>query len=124
MAKKPSLTDTNFLAHIFGPKRHPQPSGIRKTHLSGVKGGRSKLRLAAFNRMSPVNQEMLKRAGLREDYLKGNASLSEARRALRPQAVSLGVAKPIRVKGTGGIIYTPLDAQVAAHLKRTIRDAG
>src|SRR3954463_15769083 len=94
MAKKPSFTDTNFLAHIFGPKRHAQPSGIRKTRLTGVKGGRSKLRLAAFNRMSPVNQEMLKRAGLRDDYLKGNASLAEAKRALRPQAVRLGVAKP------------------------------
>lgn len=126
MAKKPSLNDQSFLAHLFGPKRNPQPSGLRKTHLSGTRGGRSKGRLAAFNRMSPVNQELLKRSGLREDYLRGNVSLGIARQSVRPQAVSLGVAKPPRPSTSplSYVIKTPLDARVAAHLKGTVRAEG
>lgn len=126
MAKRPPLNDTSFLGHLFSPKRNPAPTGLRKTHLTGTKGGRVKGRLAAFNRMSPVSQEVLRRSGKREDYLKGQSSLSEAKAALRQQAVSLGLAKPTRPKTAGRITYarTALDAKVAKFIKDTVRSAG
>lgn len=125
MAKRPPLSDQSFLAHVFGPKRNAQPSGIRKTHLSGTRGGRTKARLAAFNRMSPVNQELLKRSGLRDGYLRGEYKLGDAKEALRAKAVSLGVAKPRRPRTPiGPVIRTPLDERVARYLKIVIRGEG
>lgn len=121
MAKRPPLTDKSFLGHLFSPKRNPKPSGIRTVSLKGTRGGRTKARLASFNRMSPTNQEMLKRAGMREQYLKGEVTLSDAKHALRPKAIQLGVARPVRGQV---IIRTGLDVRVAAHLKYTIRSAG
>lgn len=124
MAKRPRLSEQSFLAHLFSPKKNPSPTGIRKTHLSGVKGGRSKGRLAAFNRMSPVSQELLKRSGLREAYLRGEAKLSDAKTALRPAGIRLGVAKPVRPRIPRVVIRTDLDARVAQHLKYVIRAEG
>lgn len=125
MAKYPSLSDRSFLGHLFSPKRNPKPTGLRKTSLTGLKGGRNKGRLTSFNRMSAVNQETLKRAGMRDQYLRGETTLADAKRALRPQAIQLGVAKPVRRRGPiQAIIRTPLDARVAAHLKYTIRAEG
>jgi hypothetical protein len=122
MAKHPSLSDRTFLGHLFSPKRNPKPTGLRKTSLTGLRGGRNKARLAAYNRMDPVKQELLKRAGMRDQYLRGEATLAEAKRALRPQAIQLGVAKPVRRRGPiQVVIRTPLDARVAAHLKYVIR---
>lgn len=120
MPKRPSLSDVSFLGHLFSPAKHPQPSGIRKTTLTGTRG-RNKGRLAAFNRMKPVSQELLKRAGMRDQYLKGEVSLADAKKAMRPAGIRAGVAKP--VKGSGPTIRTSLDARVAAHLKYTIRQA-
>jgi hypothetical protein len=126
MAKRPSLSEQSFLGHVFSPKKNPKPAGIRKTTLTGVKGGRTKGRLNAFNRMSPTNQELLKRAGMREQYLKGEVKLGDAKAALRPKAVSLGVARPGRPRpgSIRAVIRTPLDARVAAHLKHVVRSAG
>jgi hypothetical protein len=127
MARRPHNSEHNFLAHIFGPKRNPKPVGLRKTHLSGVKGGRTKARLAAFNRMSPVNQEILRRSGMREEYLRGESKLGDAKLKLREIGVRLGVAKPtaaMRANVPAHLIVTPLDRLVAAHLKRTIRAEG
>jgi hypothetical protein len=125
MAKRPALNDTSFLGHLFSPKKNPLPAGIRKTHLSGTRGGRTKARLAAFNRMSPTSQELLRRSGKRESYLKGETSLSEAKASLRQAAVSLGVAKPLpKRKNTGRVTRTALDIKVAAYITETVRNAG
>lgn len=125
MAKRPSLSDTSFLSHIFSPKKHAQPTGLRKTHLSGKQW--QKRRLASFNRMSAVQQETLKRAGKRDAYLKGESTLAEARRTLRESAVRLGVAKPVRTRSAAPKVgfqrRTALDKLVAEHIIRTLRDA-
>jgi hypothetical protein len=129
MAKRPALTDSSFLSHIFSPKKAAQPTGLRKTHLSG-KGWNGR-RLRAFNRMPAVNQEILKRSGQRDAYLKGETSLADAKRSLRPKAISLGVAKPTRSRtpGTARAASTParitaLDRLVRNHINQTLRDAG
>lgn len=125
MALRPSLTDQSFLGYIFSPKKHPKPTGLKKIGLSGLRGGRTKARLNAFNRMSPAHQELLKRAGMREQYLRGEVTLTDAKSALRPQGISLGVARPLRSTGTTRVVIrTPLDLRVAAHLKHVLRSAG
>jgi hypothetical protein len=124
MAKRPALTDTSFLAHIFSPKKSALPTGLRKTHLTGKNWDQRRLR--AFNRMPAVNQEILKRSGNRDAYLKGTVSLADAKRSLRPKAISLGAAKPVRTKAAKAatIRRTALDNLVRQHLTKTIRDAG
>jgi hypothetical protein len=125
MAKRPALSEDSFLKHLFSPKKNPLPTGIRKTTLKPAKG-RTKARVAAFNRMSPANQELLKRAGLREAYLQGKASTKDAKSALRTIAVSKGHAKPLRSKGKAAPAspLSSLDAQVALHVIRTLRSDG
>src|SRR4051812_49430576 len=122
--QRPILSDTSFLAHVFGPKRNPKPTGIRKSKpLKGVKG-QTKVRIAAFNRMSPVSQELLKRSGLKESYLRGQTTLSDAKRVMHAQAATLGLAKP----GQPAVIRVPrpltrreqIDYQVARHIKITL----
>jgi hypothetical protein len=124
MAKRPALTDDNFLKHLFSPKKNALPTGIRKRTLALTKG-RTKARLAAYNRMSPLNQETLRRSGLRDAYLNGTVRLTDARKALRQIAVGKGYAKPSKTKSLGGHIgFTTLDARVAAHVTRSLREAG
>src|SRR6476620_4696031 len=111
MPKRPTLNDNTFLAHLFAPKKHAQPTGLRKIALSGSKN-RSVKRLRSFNKMSAVQQATLTRAGLREQYLRGETTLAEARRSLRPQAISLGVARPVRTRQAPSfVIRTKLDQQ-------------
>ena len=88
----------SFLAYLFNPKKSPKPKGLRARPLKGLKGGRKAGRLAAYNRMSAINQELLKQSGLRDEYLRGEFSLKEARTKLRDHAVNLGLAKPTRPK--------------------------
>lgn len=126
MAKRIPLSENSFLGHVFSPKKNPVPSGIRKTSLVGLKGGRTKARLNAFNRMSPVNQEILKRSGQRDAYLRGEATLADAKRSLRPKAIALKLAKPLRTKAyqpAGGSL-TGLDRTIADRLKSVVREAG
>lgn len=132
MAKRPSLSDKSFLAHLFSPKKNALPSGLRKITLKGLGGGRKAARLKSFNGMSAANQEVLKRSGLRDAYLKGDASLADAKSVLRPQAIALGAAKPVRVRGRvsretslpSKLMRTALDIRIAAHLKTTVRAEG
>ncbi len=127
MAKRPSLTEESFLRHLFSPKKNPLPTGIRKRSLKvgAPARGYKASRVASFNRMSPANQELLRRSGWEVNYLKGTGSLKDARAALRPTAVSKGITKPLRtriqnaVRGTN----TDLDSRVAAHIIKTLRDA-
>lgn len=118
MAKRPKLSEDSFLKHLFAPSKNPLPSGIRKRKLVGTKG-RTKRRLAAYNRMSGANQELLQRAGLRDEYLAGNATLSDARRTLRTTAVEKGIAHPLRQPVTGGPSRS-LDDLVAGYVYRSM----
>ena len=124
MAKRPPLSDSTFLGHVFSPKKNPQPTGLRKTSLRGT-AGRNPRRLKAYNKLSAVNQEILKKAGTRDAYLKGETTLAEAKRKLRDTAVKLGVAKPLRVRHPRQpFVRTHLDRLVAKHIRDTIIDAG
>lgn len=116
MAKRPPLSEDTFLAHLFSPKKHAQPSGIRKTTLKGTKG-QKKARVAAFNRMSPFNQELLKRSGQRDAYLRGEGTLANAKASLRPSAIAKRLAHPLRGKPVRGGQPTNLDIRVASYLK-------
>lgn len=93
--KRPALSAASFLKHLFAPKTNPLPTGIRKRALKGAKG-QSKARIAAYNRMSGASQEILRMSGMRDQYLKGEASLADAKKGLRQQAVSKGYAKPTK----------------------------
>jgi hypothetical protein len=77
--------------------------------------------------MSAVNQEALKRAGTRDAYLRGDITLAESKRTLRPQAIALNVAKPIRPRGSrlpAGGMRTSLKRMIAQHIKNVVRDEG
>lgn len=127
LMKRPALSEDSFLKHLFSPKKNPLPTGLRKRPLAFSKG-RSKARVASYNRMSAANQEVLKRSGLRDAYLKGEATLPSAKRALRDTAVALGFAKPLRQRATTTRIHQPrqetLDGLVAQHVARTLAQAG
>jgi hypothetical protein len=74
--------------------------------------------------MSAANQEALKRSGLRESYLRGEASIKQARTNLRETAVGKGIAKPLRGgKAVKGHTSNPLDIMVASHVVSELRKA-
>ncbi len=124
--KRPALSESSFLGHIFSPKKHALPTGLRKTTLKGARGT-SKRRVAAYNKMSPVNQEILKRTGKRDAYLKGEGTLADAKRELRKVAVQLGIAKPTRTKlpalGTRTALDEFVRRQIASNIIKQTRDA-
>lgn len=125
MPKRPVNTDASFLAHIFSPKKQPLPTGLRKGKPLKTTAGRKPARVNAFNRMPTVNQEILKRSGLRDAYLKGETTLAEAKRSLRPQAISLGAAKPVRSRAPKQVRpVTPLDILIRTRFLNKVRDAG
>jgi hypothetical protein len=121
MAKRPALTEDSFLQHLFSPKRNPLPSGIRKRPLTAGHG-RAKGRVASYNRMSGASQEILRRSGMRDAYLAGSATLTDAKKSLRVTAVRKGFAKPLRAKLAPSKPIS-LDA-LAGHIVRTLRTAG
>lgn len=126
--KRPVLSEDSFLAHLFSPKRAAMPTGIRKSKLAFTPG-RKKGRLAAFNRMSPFNQELLKRSGKREAYLRGEGTLGEAKSSLREKAIGKGLAKPIRPRTVSRETSTgpseTLKRNIAArHIITALNDAG
>lgn len=119
--KRPKLTEESFLRHIFSPKKNPLPVGLRARPLVAGKG-RNKGRVASYNRMSASSQEILKRSGLREAYLKGDISLSAAKSALREKAVERGIAKPLRAKKSQEVRSrrASLDAFIASRIVQKI----
>jgi len=125
MAKRPVLTEESFLAHLFSPKRNPVPTGLRTRPLVHSKG-RTRARVASYNRMSASNQEILRRSGQREAYLRGEVTLKDARSVLRVVAVRLGLAKPLRPskRPVVGRMLSDLDVQVASHIVRVLRQSG
>lgn len=124
MASRPGLTEESFLRHLFSPKKNPLPTGIRKRPIAFTPG-RTKARVAAYNRMSGASQETLRRAGLRDDYLKGNATLADAKKALRRVAVDLGIAKPTAGQPRRVTSHlNTLAGDVAVHVSRTLARGG
>lgn len=117
---RPKLSEESFLRHLFAPSKHPLPTGIRHTKLVGTRG-RSKLRLAAFNRMSGRNQEVLRQAGMRDKYLEGHATLADAKRQLRMIANHHGWRKIRKPPVTPS---SHIDAVNAGHLYRAMTMAG
>lgn len=126
MPKRPALTEDSFLKHLFAPKSNPLPTGIRKRPIK-VTPGRTKARVNSYNRMSPASQELLKRSGLRDAYLKGEATLTNARSTLRDKAVRKGLVKPTKAQQARQrkSVGTPsaLDAKVASHIVHELRQA-
>lgn len=94
---RPKLTEESFLSHLFKPSKNPLPSGIRKSTLKGLKSHK-KTRVNSWNKMPAKNQEILRRAGMKDSFLKGESTLVEARRRLRITAVEKGIAKPVRLR--------------------------
>lgn|SRR6478735_5028854 len=124
MTKRPPLSEDSFLKHLFSPKKNLLPTGIRRRPLAFAKG-RTKARVASYNRMSATSQEVLRRSGMRDAYLKGEGTLSDAKRALRGKAVEKGFAKPLKPKLRLGAPYeSALDNRVAAHVAKTLRTTG
>lgn len=124
MVKRPKLSDTSFLGYLFSPKKNPLPTGIRKRTLKGAKG-QKKGRIAAFNRMTPAKQELLKRSGTQDSYLRGESTLADAKNALRPQAISQGLARPLRSKKP--VVAQPmtaLDIRVLQYTTGKLREHG
>lgn len=122
MAKRPALSEDSFLKHLFSPKKNLLPTGIRKRPITTT-AGRIKGRVAAYNRMSATSQEILRRSGLRDAYLKGTVTLPNARKVLRDTAVSKGIAKPLRGRTTP-VKGPSLDGMVAMHVATTLAKYG
>lgn len=129
MPKRPTLTDSSFLGYLFKPSKNKQPTGLRKTSLTG-RTGRNPRRLRAYNKMTAAQQETLKRAGQRDAYLKGESTLADAKRTLRQTAVNLGIAKPVRPRTKATPVSAVVDrrarleAMIQKHLRTVIVDAG
>ena len=123
MAKRPTLSEDSFLKHLFSPKKNLLPTGIRKRPITAT-AGRVKGRVAAYNRMSATSQEILRRSGLRDAYLKGTVGLPDARKVLRDTAVSKGFAKPLRTRATPPAKGPSLDGMVAMHVATTLAKHG
>lgn len=94
MPKRPRLTDESFLKSVFQPSKNAIPAGIRKSSVKS-NGGRKASRVRSYNGLSAQNQEILRRTGNRDQYLKGTVSLADAKRQLRQEAVKAHIVKPL-----------------------------
>jgi hypothetical protein len=124
MAKRPALTEDSFLKHLFSPRKNLLPTGLRKRPVAFSKG-RTKARVASYNRMNAKSQEVLRTAGLKDAYLRGDASLTDARKGLRSKAVEKGFAKPLR-QAKQAVAKTSrgnIDTAVAAHIVHALKKA-
>ncbi len=124
MAKRPALSEDSFLAHIFSPKKNPLPTGLRVRPIAMTKG-RKAARVNAYNKMPAVKQELLKRSGQRDAFLRGEVTYASAKQLLRVKAVTKGIVRPIRTKvKTGAATPTGSGVDLARYLLFTLRKAG
>lgn len=130
MAKRrPTLSNNSFLGFLFRPSKNPLPTGLRKTTLRGT-ADRNPRRLRAYNKMTAAQQEVLRRSGQREQYLKGETTLAKAKASLRGAAIQLGIAKPLKPKRAPARDTSPegrrdrLEAMIQYHLRAVIVDEG
>lgn len=89
------LSENAFLRFIFHPKKEKRPTGVRKRQITGRGKGRKASRIRSYNKLDPFKQRTIDAVG-RERYLRGEVSLGEAKRELRPEAIRRGLAKPVR----------------------------
>lgn len=101
------FTELDFLSAVFRPSKSGPLTGLRRRKRSGKTW--NKTRLNAFNKMPAKNQEILRRSGTEESYLRGETSLAEAKRTLRVTAVNQGIVKPLRTRATPSQLATPHD---------------
>lgn len=92
---RPRLSLSSFLAHVFAPKKNPQPTGLRRSTLKPT-AGRRRARVNAFNKMTTVKQQILSYSGAREQYLRGEVTFTQAKQSLRNDAVERSIVKPLR----------------------------
>jgi hypothetical protein len=93
------LTQESFLSYLFHPKTSKRPTGLRRHKVTSVRGGRKASRVRSYNLLDPVKQRVIDSVG-REAYLRGDLTLTEAKRHLRPTAIELGVAKPVKSRAS------------------------
>lgn len=116
MAKRPTLNDSSFLAAVFHPKKSPIPTGLRKSKIASV-ANRKASRVKSYNAMSALKQKVLKDSGQREAYLRGDATLADAKRALRSKAVNLGIVKAPKSKAPSRVVRSlPSEDAVVQHM--------
>lgn len=124
MAKRPALTAQSFLAHVFSPKKNPLPTGLRARPVAVTKG-RKAVRVNAYNKLPAVKQEVIKRSGLRDKFLKGEVTYTDARKILRDVAVRNNVVKPLRTpKPKRMSLSRARQGFIAQHLMFEIRRGG
>jgi hypothetical protein len=127
--KRPVLSEGSFLAHLFHPKKVAQPTGLRKTTLKGGRGT-VKRRVNAFNKLGAVQQEVLKRSGTKDTYLRGESTLADAKRKLRGTAVNLGLTTPVKPRvakpaaGSRARLDEFIKGIVAQNILKKTREAG
>lgn len=102
MSVRPPFSESAFLAAVFSPKKNPAPKGLRKTVLKSLKG-RKATRVKLYNSMSALNQKILVETKQRDAYLRGEVSITDAKRELRQRAVDLGVARPLRARNVPSV---------------------
>lgn len=88
------MSSDAFLNAVFHPKTAPRPTGLRRASAS-MNSLRKASRVRAFNKLDPLKQQIIIRAGNKESYLRGNSSIADSRASLRVQAVGKGIAKPV-----------------------------
>ncbi len=121
---RPGFSFEAFLAHVYSPRKNAKPTGLRKSSLSGLKGGRKRARLNAYNRMDAVKQAVLAKSGKRDAYLRGEVTYTQAKQSLRNDAVERGIVKPLKRKyGQGEDRTEALKRRIADILWRETRPA-
>lgn len=118
---RPRLSFESFLAHVFKPSKNKQPTGLRRTTLSGVKN-RRRARVNAFNKMTSVKQNILAYSGKREEYLRGEVTFTQAKASLRSDAVQRGITRPLKTPYPSGVTTADdMKRRIADILWRTTR---
>jgi hypothetical protein len=95
MARRPPYSEEAFLKAIFHPNKSELPTGLRKVTLKASKGRRVS-RVNAWNKFPAEKQRVISEAGMRERFLSGDVTYTDAKRALRRRAESLGITNPVQ----------------------------
>ena len=113
MASK--FSELELLTAVFKPSSKTSLPGLRRRTITGKSWKAS--RRTAFNKMPAKNQEVLRRAGMQDSYLRGESTLAQAKAKLREKAVSAGIVKPTKPRNK--TVQTPREPtwlEVARHI--------
>lgn len=92
---KPPYSEDAFLNAVFHPRKHAIPGGIHKSHIKVTKGRRV-ARVNAWNKLPGWKQKVISSAGMQEEYLRGQATYTDAKRRLRGRAINRGITGTTR----------------------------